>query len=208
MKNRFASLINRNNRRIGRVLWSILRREIVPCSFRIYFLLVWKARKSDWGEICVDARSSVVFCVVSSPRSRIVPRYGKPNRVCEFNRQFIYLLLFFSHQRTYDEEFCKKNMWRTLDRIIIFSSFMFIRRRIRCNLSSLLSSRKISSTPRSSSFDRRVRNSNWTAVAGTIFNETSVTFAYRDIQFCEAAKNKGSRRRKEAEVAVGGHAIK
>lgn len=96
VKNRFASLINRNNRRIGRVQWSILRREIVPCSFRIYFLLVWKGRKSDWGEICVDARSSVVFCVVSSPpRSRIVPRYGKPNRVCEFNRQFIYLLLFF-----------------------------------------------------------------------------------------------------------------
>lgn len=132
-----------------------------------------------------------------------------PNRVCEFNRQFIYLLLFFSsenlRQRVLQEP---KKMWRTLDRIIIFSSFMFIRRRIRCNLSSLLSSRKISSTPRSSSFDRRVRNSNWTAVAGTIFNETSVTFAYRDIQFCEAAKNKGSRRRKEAEVAVGGHAIK
>lgn len=193
------------------MLWSILRREIVPCSFRIYFLLVWKARKSDWGEICVDARSSVVFCVVSSPpRSRIVPRYGKPNRVCEFNRQFIYLLLFFFIRELTTKSFARieENMWRTLDRIIIFSSFMFIRRRIRCNLSSLLSSRKISSTPRSSSFDRRVRNSNWTAVAGTIFNETSVTFAYRDIQFCEAAKNKGSRRRKEAEVAVGGHAIK
>lgn len=133
-----------------------------------------------------------------------------PNRVCEFNRQFIYLLLFFFIRELTTKSFARieENMWRTLDRIIIFSSFMFIRRRIRCNLSSLLSSRKISSTPRSSSFDRRVRNSNWTAVAGTIFNETSVTFAYRDIQFCEAAKNKGSRRRKEAEVAVGGHAIK
>lgn len=146
------------------MLWSILRREIVPCSFRIYFLLVWKGRKSDWGEICVDARSSVVFCVVSSPpRSRIVPRYRKPNRVCEFNRQFIYLLLFFFFIReltTKSFARIEENMWRTLDRIIIFSSFMFIRRRIRCNLSSLLSSRKISSTPRSSSFDRRVRNSN------------------------------------------------
>lgn len=38
--------------------------------------------------------------------------------------------------------------------------------------------------------------------AGTIFNETSVTFAYRDIQFCEAAKNKGSRKEEGAEVAV------
>lgn len=209
MKNRLASLINRNNRRIGRVLWSILRREIVSCSFRIYFLLVWKGRKSDWGEICVDARSSVVFCVVSSPpRSRIVPRYQIACASLIANL-FIYYFFFFIRELT-TKSFARieENMWRTLDRIIIFSSFMFIRRRIRCNLSSLLSSRKISSTPRSSSFDRRVRNSNWTAVAGTIFNETSVTFAYRDIQFCEAAKNKGSRRRKEAEVAVGGHAIK
>lgn len=45
------------------LLWSILLREIVSCSF-------WKARKSDWGEICVaiDARSSVFFF---PPHSRI-----------------------------------------------------------------------------------------------------------------------------------------
>lgn len=81
-----------------------------------------------------------------------------------------------------------------------------------CLFQDPFSTLKISSTPRSvdehGSFDRRVCNSNRSSVAGTIFNETSVTFAYRDIQFCEAAKNKGSRRRKEAEVAVGGHAIK
>lgn len=74
---------------------------------------------------------------------------------------FIYYFFFFIRELT-TKSFARteENMWRTLDRIIIFSSFMFIRRRIRCNLSSLLSSRKISSTPRSSSFDRRVRNSN------------------------------------------------
>lgn len=42
--------------------------------------------------------------------------------------------------------------------------------------------------------------------AGTIFNETSVTFAYRDIQFCEAAKNKGSAQGGRSRGR--GHAIK
>lgn len=42
--------------------------------------------------------------------------------------------------------------------------------------------------------------------AGTIFNETSVTFAYRDIQFCKAAKNKGSAQGGRSRGR--GHAIK
>lgn len=154
--------------------------------------------------MCRD-RCSIIrgFCVDSFPtHSRIVLRYRESSPT----RQFIYSFFFF--QRT-DEEF-RKNIYyvrSNLARIITFSSFMFIPRPLHPP-----SSRKISSTPRfvdeHGSFDRRVCNSNRSSVAGTIFNETSVTFAYRDIQFCEAAKNKGSRRRKEAEVAVGGHAIK
>lgn len=157
--------------------------------------------------MCRD-RCSIIrgfFCVdSSSPHSRIGLRYRESNRV-QLANLFIH---FFFFQRT-DEEF-RKNIYyvrSNLARIITFSSFMFIPRPLHPP-----SSRKISSTPRfvdeHGSFDRRVCNSNRSSVAGTIFNETSVTFAYRDIQFCEAAKNKGSRRRKEAEVAVGGHAIK
>lgn len=56
--------------------------------------------------------------------------------------------------------------------------------------------------------DRSVCNSNENGIVGTIFNETSVTFAYRDIQFREAPKNKGAQEEERVEVAVGGHAIK
>ena len=175
-------------------------------SFHLEYIFR-KVRKSDWGEICVaiDARSSVVFfALILLPRTAELD-CDTENRI-ESNSP-IYLFIFF-FQRT-DEKF-RKNIYyvrSNLARIITFSSFMFIPRPLHPP-----SSRKISSTPRfvdeHGSFDRRVCNSNRSSVAGTIFNETSVTFAYRDIQFCEAAKNKGSRRRKEAEVAVGGHAIK
>lgn len=173
-------------------------------SFHLEYIFR-KVRKSDWGEICVaiDARSSVVFALILFLRTAELC-CDTENRV-QLANLFIH---FFFFQRT-DEEF-RKNIYyvrSNLARIITFSSFMFIPRPLHPP-----SSRKISSTPRfvdeHGSFDRRVCNSNRSSVAGTIFNETSVTFAYRDIQFCEAAKNKGSRRRKEAEVAVGGHAIK
>lgn len=43
---------------------------------------------------------------------------------------------------------------------------------------------------------------------GDDINETSVTFAYRDIQFREAPRRKRGRWRKVTGVVVGGHAIK
>lgn len=171
-------------------------------SFHLEYIFR-KIRKSDWGEICVaiDARSSVIFALILLLRTAEL--CDTENRI-ESNSP-IYLFIFFFFQRT-DEEF-RKNIYyvrSNLARIITFSSFMFIPR-------PLLHPQDFFDTSfrgRTRSFDRRVCNSNRSSVAGTIFNETSVTFAYRDIQFCEAAKNKGSRRRKEAEVAVGGHAIK
>lgn len=92
------------------------------------------------------------------------------------------------------------------------------RTRLQENTRSIESRARIISSRRSVSFSNTCplrRHIPWTNTAvsldafairiepaGTIFNETSVTFAYRDIQFCEAAKNKGSRKEEGAEVAV------
>lgn len=173
-------------------------------SFHLEYIFR-KVRKSDWGEICVaiDARSSVVFFKLT-----LLPRTAElccdtENRIESNSPIYLFIFFFFREQM---KSFAR--IFITLDRISRELSH-FLRS---CLFQDPFSTLKISSTPRSvdehGSFDRRVCNSNRSSVAGTIFNETSVTFAYRDIQFCEAAKNKGSRRRKEAEVAVGGHAIK
>lgn len=198
MKNRFVSLINRNNRRV-----------VHPPPWNRFISNIFSGRlENPIGEKYVSRSMldhpwfflSWLFSPAQQNCAAIQRIESSPTR------QFIYSFIFFFKELM--KSFAKIYYVRSnLARIITFSSFMFIPRPLHPP-----SSRKISSTPRSvdehGSFDRRVCNSNRSSVAGTIFNETSVTFAYRDIQFCEAAKNKGSRRRKEAEVAVGGHAIK
>lgn len=191
MKNRFVSLINRNNRRV-----------IHPPPWNRFISNIFSGRlENPIGEKYVSRSMLDHPWFLRWFSLRIVLRYRESNRVQLAN---LFIRSFFF----------SKNWWKvsqkyiTLDRISRELSH-FLRS---CLFQDPFSTLKISSTPRSvdehGSFDRRVCNSNRSSVAGTIFNETSVTFAYRDIQFCEAAKNKGSRRRKEAEVAVGGHAIK
>lgn len=195
MKNRFVSLINRNNRRV-----------LHPPPWNRFISNIFSGRlENPIGEKYVS-RSMLdhpwfflrwFFFPAQQNWTAIQRIESSPTR------QFIYSFFFFREPM---KSFAR--IFITLDRISRELSH-FLRS---CLFQDPFSTLKISSTPRSvdehGSFDRRVCNSNRSSVAGTIFNETSVTFAYRDIQFCEAAKNKGSRRRKEAEVAVGGHAIK